>query len=296
MKKKAMHYLKLATTLFLREYLIKHFPNVLQRLIAEHGYPDLISRSGVEYIGRVYGSNLRINANSKYAVDRNATVKHFNGDPFEGILSLDLKDWIMLDIGANIGAYSIGAIAAGAKKVFAIEPGPFFSKLQSNIEFNNLSHVILPVRVGLAFERGKMYWHEDRNNPGNAHLLRNFSDLDTSKLNTKLSTDRVEVSVLPLDELVNEMSIDHVDFIKIDVEGMEWEVIKSGEKFIARDCPIVLAETHRVASDMMRYDCLTPLFHFFYQRGYKSYSFVDGRFDEFIYPNFSLDTFFIKNN
>ena len=266
MKNKAIHYFKIAATHFLREYVFRFFPRFLQRVIAERGFTNLVSRSGIAYIGKVYGSTFGILANSKYAVDRNSTMNTFHGEPFEGILKLALKDWVMLDIGANIGAYSIGAVSAGAKKVYAVEPGPFFSKLQQNIDHNQLGETIVAIRAGLASARGKMFWHEDSNNPGNAHLLRNFADLDTRKLTTKLSKDAVEVQVLPLDELAKELNIDCVDFIKIDVEGMEWEVIRSGETLISRCNPIVLAETHRVASDMMRYDCLTPLFHFFYQR------------------------------
>ena len=44
--------------------------------------------------------------------------------------------------------------------------------------------------------------------------------------------------------------------------------------------------------DIMGYDCITPIFNFLYDQGYKSYSFEKNKFVNFIYPNFSMDTFF----
>ena len=51
-------------------------------------------------------------------------------------------------------------------------------------------------------------------------------------------------------------------------------------------------------SDIIGYDCITPIFNFLYKLNYKSYSFENNRFVDFIYPNFPMDTFFIpkKNN
>lgn len=50
-------------------------------------------------------------------------------EPFAGISKLGLKDFTMLDIGTNVGAYSIGAVGIGAKVVYAIEPGPLFDRM-----------------------------------------------------------------------------------------------------------------------------------------------------------------------
>jgi len=43
---------------------------------------------------------------------------------------------------------------------------------------------------------------------------------------------------------------------------MEWEVLSGGKRFIENDRPIIVAQTSRVAFDMMQYCCMTPLFSY----------------------------------
>jgi hypothetical protein len=96
-----------------------------------------------------------------------------------------------------------------------------------------------------------------------------------------------------MNEFTKKNSIPSADLIKIDVEGMEWEVLSAGLDYIQSSFPVIVSETHRGASDMMKYDCLTPLFEALYKLGYLSYYVNDdGNFENFIYPNFRTDTFY----
>ena len=52
---------------------------------------------------------------------------------------------------------------------------------------------------------------------------------------------------------------------------MEWTVLSGGKNTIKANLPIVVAETHRIASDMMQYDCMTPII-IFLQLGYRTFS------------------------
>lgn len=198
-----------------------------------------------------------------------------------------------MDIGGNIGTYSIGIASLGAKKIYTIEPGPYFAKLLKNIARNNLSHIIEPHQIGIAKAEGTLKWFEDLDNVGNAHLLHERDRLVTEKISTKLCEIGSEVNVMPLDKFVTDNEIHGLDLIKIDIEGMEWEAIQSGAKSISKFLPMIVAETHRIAPDMMGYDCLTPMFEFLYGLGYSSYCRENEKFVRFIYPNFSTDTFFI---
>lgn len=141
-----------------------------------------------------------------------------------------------------------------------------------------------------------MRWYEDINNPGNTYLVTSIDSLSFEKIPTKFSDFFVEVDVITLDDLIYRNAIPKIDLIKIDVEGIEWEVLSGGKRFIDNNHPFTVAETHRVASDMMQYDCMTPFFSYFYSLGYKSYSFKNNKFIKFIYRNFDLDTFFIPKN
>ena len=140
---------------------------------------------------------------------------------------------------------------------------------------------------------------EDQNNKGNAHLIENFDQLDLTKHRTNFGEKSLlkEVNVTTLDKYFSEENnLEKLDFIKIDVEGLEWKVIKGGKELIKKFRPIIVAETHRGVSDMFGYDCITPIFEFLYSLNYESYSLDDyGNLKKFLYPNFKMDTIFISN-
>lgn len=277
---------------------LKFLPNIFSVIIGKLGYTQIIKRSkDVEFTAKIYQSELIMNIRGDYSIERWAAQRNIsNADPLNGIKQLKLKNFTMLDIGANVGAISLGAVSLGAKMIYAIEPGPLFSRLEKNIKINDIQDKIKPYRIGLANKNGFMYWAEDKNNPGNAHLITSIDQLDHSKIETNFGNEGnlIKVEVTTLDEFFKNESLSSIELIKIDVEGMEWEVLSSGKTVISECRPIVVAETHRVASDMMRYDCLTPMFQMFYDLEYISMSLnSEGKLCKFIYPNFGMDTFFV---
>lgn len=272
-------------------------PAYFSKVASILGYTQVIKRSEkVKFKRRIYNGRYHINVRGDYAVERIATQRKIDKfDPYRGIKCFDLRDSIALDIGANIGAISIGLIDCGCARVYSFEPGPLYQRLKANIELNGLVNEVFPFQIGLDEKDGNLFWAEDKNNPGNAHLINDINSINFEKITTKFdSTDFIKVPVVCLDDFVKENINGQIDIIKIDVEGMEWNVIKGGLETIRSKMPIVVAETHRVASDMMQYDCMTPMFNFFYELGYKTFSLDrDGELREFIYPNFGLDTFFV---
>lgn len=279
-------------------------PLKINKLFAENGYTYLISRKKkFDFRAKIYGTKLFIKAHSQSNVDRVATSNKFINDeftysytdPIKGIFDLNLKNWTMIDIGANVGTYSIAATEAGASKVFAIEPGTTFQRLKYNVGLNKLEKKINIYNFGISEMDGYLNWYEELNNIGNAHLLKDKKDINLSKTNTVLSENFIRVKVKTLNSFIMENKIDKVDLIKIDVEGMEWNIIKNCEKIIKNHKPIFLIETHRMMSDILGHDCITPIFNYLYKLDYKSYSFEDNKFIDFIYPNFPMDTFFIPS-
>ncbi len=124
---------------------------------------------------------------------------------------------VVIDIGANIGYYTlIFAKLVGEKgKVFAFEPDPTnFQLLKKNVEINGFHNVILEQKA-LSDNSGKMMLSLNDENTAGHHL-------DFKKENT---TNSIEVGVLSLDEYFLNKNID-INFIKMDVEGAESNVIK----------------------------------------------------------------------
>jgi FkbM family methyltransferase len=119
---------------------------------------------------------------------------------------------VFIDVGANIGGYSIRA--AKYCKVYAIEPLPRNYKiLKINEKLNNVK--INSFNIAAGKERGKIKLYYTQGNWGfpSIKYKQNYF---------------IEVEMKPLDEIINEESI---DLMKIDVEGAEDLVLEG-----ARDC------------------------------------------------------------
>jgi hypothetical protein len=80
-------------------------------------------------------------------------------------------------------------------------------------------------------KEGIMYWREDKNYPGNAALI------PIQESGTEA------IPVITIDRYFGQHHVDHIDFIKIDVESMEYEVIKGSLKTLRTYSPILYYET-----------------------------------------------------
>ena len=115
-----------------------------------------------------------------------------------------------VDVGANVGSYTILAANEVGAKTIAIEPIPAsFEHLCSNIALNEVLDYVQPLNIGLGSKREVLHFtqHLDTTN----HVSQNQTE----------NTVAVEVRVF--DEIV-EMAQNTL--VKIDVEGFETEVLK----------------------------------------------------------------------
>ena len=139
------------------------------------------------------------------------------------------KGMRILEIGANIGYYAIlEAKLAGEKGfLYAIEPSPFnFDMLKKNIALNGIKNSeIYQKAAGSKGEMAKFYVA----NKSNLSSFIKRDDMDMYK-NGKI----IDVEIVRLDDfLVNK----EVDFIRMDVEGYEKEILKGLEKTMTKQHP-----------------------------------------------------------
>lgn len=146
------------------------------------------------------------------------------------VLHLLRSEEHFVDVGANVGSYTVLAGRGAGARVTSIEPIPeTFVHLQRNVVLNDLSDRVRCCQLGLS------------DAPGN---LRFSSDLDT--VNHVLTADEdlpgTDIPVMQLDELVGK---DVPVLIKIDVEGHELAVLKGGSRTL-RDSRLlaVIMETN----------------------------------------------------
>lgn len=132
---------------------------------------------------------------------------------------------IVVDIGANIGNHSLYfASEIGAPKVIAFEPvNEIFNMLVDNIDLNHLRDRIEPHCIGLSDEENV------------ASIARYF---DSNIGMTKLQVGNGIIKISALDSF----KFEQVSFVKIDVEGMEVDVLKGATTTIEKSKPFIMME------------------------------------------------------
>jgi FkbM family methyltransferase len=144
-------------------------------------------------------------------------------------------DSIILDIGANIGTWSM-PLAIKNRKVHSFEPyDSSFYALCGNIFLNDKSKHIFPNRMALIDDANKkttMFLPEDVN-IGGCKLIETTDD--TTSHQYELAT-------------LDSLQFEHVDFIKLDVEGQELNVLKGGVQTINKFKPVIFFECWSVDS------------------------------------------------
>ncbi len=159
-------------------------------------------------------------------------VRRLAAEMMSGVYALSSDDKVVLDIGANIGMFSLYALRTGVERVICVEPSP------GNVECirANLREYLRPGRVSLirrgvwSHESILRFSTESKSSPGSHHVT---SDGDT------------EVTVISVDRLVRELGLTRLDYIKMDVEGAELRALEGMRQTIRRFRPrLCIATEH----------------------------------------------------
>ena len=145
----------------------------------------------------------------------------------------------ILDIGAHIGLFSaIAAKIAGAHgKIFAFEPAPAtIPVLHQTIRINELGNLINPVNQAMGKEAGKITFFVSDDEADNSNSLVSYKE--DRKLNS------VEVDVNTIDNFVMTKKLSKVNFIKIDVEGAEYDTLSGGIEVFKKYKPHFILAIH----------------------------------------------------
>jgi FkbM family methyltransferase len=143
---------------------------------------------------------------------------------------------VVVDVGAHIGRYTLIA-AKRASRVVSIEPDPSnFAMLESNIRLNNFSNIV-PLRLAISSSPGRRrFFLAGGGDSGTSSLEPSWSWI----LDTGLERKHVEVECETLDRLVSSLGVEHIDWLKIDVEGHEIDVLEGAKATLARSGKIIL--------------------------------------------------------
>jgi FkbM family methyltransferase len=157
------------------------------------------------------------------------------------IASLDLTGKTVYDIGGDQGIYTLFfARKVGPKgKVFTFEPNPFsYSHIMTNVELNDFTHVEVR-NLALGESQGELTFAFPARDPG-----RGTADpLIRDQILREAGAKSITISVGTVDSLIAD-GLPIPDFCKIDVEGLELNVLRGMKQALTHHRPDLFIEIH----------------------------------------------------
>ena len=155
------------------------------------------------------------------------------------LLSKELKKGMTcLDIGGNIGYYTLleSNIVGNDGKVIAIEPSPpNFKHLKKNLSIQDAKNVDA-YNFAAGDVDGEVNFLVYRESNGSFTI----PDGET----TDLPGELIKVPAKRMDTFLNELDIEHIDFVRMDVEGYEHHIIEGMKNIIKNSKPMFQIEVH----------------------------------------------------
>jgi len=221
------------------------FGQVLYRLVHVVFRRDqrIITRKGITYeIDLSEGIDLSVFLFGKFQ-------KHVAGNKR---LSLR-EDAVIFDVGANFGVMTLQyAKLAPLGKVYSFEPTHYaFSKLKRNVQLNpELGERIVAVQ---SFVSSRTSANTDIKAYASWKVGGAIKDVKHS-VHGGIAKPAQDIGAVSIDDFCEKEGIKRLDFIKIDTDGHEFEVLKGAEKVIARFRPAIIFEVGLYAMEEKNVD------------------------------------------
>lgn len=151
---------------------------------------------------------------------------------------------IAIDIGANVGAFSIFAVAMGAEKVYAFEPDSLnHEQLLKNIDLNNMKDKIEVHKLGV-LDKAKQVQLWNGQGASFVDGIKKLTGQAEANLH-KVNPDNEIINCISLASVYADNNITNVDVLKIDTEGSELKIIEGATPEILKKARYLTMEFHR---------------------------------------------------
>ena len=221
----------------------------------------------------------------KYHLDKGIIIKKILRDP-----------QLIIDVGAHAGQVSkmISGLYKNNVKIIAIEPGLYARTiLRFSIFFNQLKNIfVIPMAVsdkpGFSF----LNIPEKRKNSlgfGLSHIGIHHDDF--SERGFKIHYDYVPITTI--DQIVRDLEIENVDFIKLDIEGFEYRALLGASITLKKHKPIIYIELNERTQKRSN-DSINDIYNFLRNLNYKSYYIKNLELEEFNDHREDDEVFFIN--
>jgi len=139
------------------------------------------------------------------------------------------KEDIFVDIGANVGLYSLFAASVGIDRVYSIEPNPFsFGILVKNILANGYNEKIVPLCLAMNETQSIVSFTLGSTQAGSIGN-------EIASQNSDPDKDFIVVPSFSLDDLFRMQSINLVTKLKIDVDGLESTILGGAKNLLSSE-------------------------------------------------------------
>ena len=122
-------------------------------------------------------------------------------------------DDVIIDVGAHIGCFTIDVAKKARKgKIIALEPTKkSYELLKENIKINNFQNIIAD-NLGIWKKTDIISLYTNENDSIGNNLFKKTNQIE-------------EINVISLSECIEKYDIEKIDFLKMDCEGAEFEII-----------------------------------------------------------------------
>lgn len=256
MRKRSSYFIELSWLLFVRrmgKLLPKRLRFRFYKLLYNYESPRY---NGVKLIIPYLESlHLQFIVYTKYLIDWNVFFfGHYEKETNDLLFEYIKPGHVIIEAGANNGTETLllSRLVGPHGKVFAFEPVEhIYQTLQINLSINNCNNVVAE-KIALGESDGQLYFNvlsEDFCNQGMA-----------SKYDDKSADAKILVSQTSIDSWLLKNNIDRVDFIKMDIQGAEIELIKGAQHTIKKSRPLIFTEaTEDFLSLTKLFDSLSQL-------------------------------------
>lgn len=168
---------------------------------------------------------------------------------------LEKKNDVFIDVGANLGAYTLN-LSDHFRKIVSFEPLPVASHiLRANVMINNIKNCNI-VDKAVGNFNGKAVLNLDPKDTGKSSLIKKENHLG-----------EYEVDIVTLDSYFSNFR--DISMIKIDVEGSELEVLEGAKLILNKQHPIIQFELDNINNNDSASKILKLLKSFGYSRFYQ---------------------------
>ena len=234
-------YIRVSVYFFVKKFFVKNTISYFN--FAGAKLPDVRKdRDKLEFLWAIFKDTFLIpcmfhdNYEKRIAEEVDSNTPEGSYGYVDGDFDVRVKEGdVVIDAGAWIGDFSAYAASKGAT-VYAFEPcDETYEWLQQTSKLNG--NLIVPVRLGL----------------GDKNCRMGVSISEVQSLSNSLVADDTEtgesVNVVTLDSFVEEHQLEHVDFIKSDIEGFERNLLMGARETLRKFAPKLAICTYHLPDD-----------------------------------------------